>query len=130
MTTVRVGSIMRTGGPELTPETPIRRAAAILVEAGVDAAPVLDPGGHLVGLVTQKDCFRPALHASYYQEWQGTVADYMTSEVRSLPVTADLSTAATAFIDHPHRVLPVLDEHRLAGMLRRSDVLAALLRLG
>jgi CBS domain-containing protein len=130
MTTVRIDTIMQTGGPELTPDTPIRRASAILVEARADAAPVLDQSGRLVGLVTQKDCFRPALHASYYQEWNGTVADHMTRTVKTLPVTADLSTAATAFIEHPHRVFPVLSEDRLVGMLQRSDVLAALVRMG
>lgn len=125
-----VGAIMRAECPEVFPQMPIRRAVALLVEGGHDAAPVVDESGTLVGILTQKDCFRPALHASYYQEWTGTVADYMTKGAVSLATGDDLMLAATAFADHPHRVFPVLDQGRPVGMLRRSDVLAALLRLG
>ena len=60
----------------------------------------------------------------------GTVADHMTKGAVSLAAGDDLMLAATAFADHPHRVFPVLDQGRPVGMLRRSDVLAALLRLG
>lgn len=114
----------------LRPEMAIRRAAARLVEARVAAAPVTDDGGALVGMLTQKDCFRPALQASYYQEWKGAVADFMSREVVTLPLDCDLVTAATAFLDHPHRAFPVLDGDRLAGMLRREDLLGALLAAG
>lgn len=126
----RIDSLLFTGYPELAPDTPIRRAAARLSETGSTAAPVLGPEGQLAGILTQKDCFRAALHASYYQEWRGTVADHMTSRVHTLPVMTDLTTAATAFLEHPHRVFPVLDGESLVGLLRREDVLAALLSLG
>ncbi len=125
-----VAAIMQTDCPVLAPEMPIRRAVALLVEGGVAAASVTDESGALVGILTQKDCFRPALHASYYQEWKGTVADHMTTGAVSLSMSDDLISAAQAFLDHPHRVFPVLDEGRLVGMLRRADVLAALLRVG
>lgn len=129
-TDTNAGAIMQADCPALLPEMPIRRAVALLVEGGHDAAPVVDDSGALVGILTQKDCFRPALHASYYQEWSGTVADHMTKGAVSLAAGDDLMLAATAFADHPHRVFPVLDQGRPVGMLRRSDVLAALLRLG
>ncbi len=125
-----VGAIMQADCPSLSPGMSIRRAVALLVEGGHDAAPVLDDSGALIGILTQKDCFRPAVHASYYQEWSGTVADHMTRGAVTLEAGDDLMAAATAFADHPHRVFPVLDQGRPAGMLRRADVLAALLRLG
>ena len=124
------GAIMQADCPALLPGMPIRRAVALLVEGGHDAAPVLDDSGALIGILTQKDCFRPAVHASYYQEWSGTVAEHMTRGAVTLGVGDDLMEAATAFADHPHRVFPVLDQGRPVGMLRRADVLAALLRLG
>lgn len=126
----RIDQLLFTGYPEIAPETPIRRAAALLVEAHAAAAPVVDADGMIVGIVTQKDCFRSALSASYYQEWKGTVADHMTTEVRSLPPDTDLATAANAFLDHPHRAFPVIEEGHVLGLLRREDVLAALLELG
>ena len=47
-----------------------------------------------------------------------------------LPASADLATAAEAFVNHSHRVFPVVEGKRLVGMLRRSDVLAALVDRG
>ena len=124
-----IEGITRTDALTVTPDMAIRRAVALLVESKAAGAPVVDDSGTLCGLLTQKDCFRPTLQASYYQEWKGTVGDYMTTNVISLPASADLMTAAEAFLEHPHRIFPVVDGNRLVGLLRRSDVLAALVRL-
>lgn len=129
-TEARVRLIMLKDYVQLAPETPMRRAAARLAEARAAAAPVVDSSGQLVGLLSQKDCFRPALQASYYQEWKGVVADSMTPDPVCLQADDDLITAAEAFMAHPHRIFPVLDAGQLVGMLRRSDVLSALLDMG
>lgn len=126
----RIEALMQMDWPEMMPDMPIRRATALLVEARMAAVPVVDDSGRLVGILSQKDCFRPALRASYYQTWDGSVADHMTTLVRTLPATTDIAFAAAAFIEHPHRAFPVLDAGRLVGILRRSDVLAALIQLG
>ena len=113
----------------LSPDTPIRRAIAQLIEADIAAAPVVDDSGKLIGILTQKDCFRPALLASYYSEWKGTVTEFMTHSVVSLPISTDIVSAAEAFQTHPHRTFPVMNGERLVGMLRRSDVLVQLLNM-
>lgn len=130
MTEYRIGSIMRTDVPTLAAETPIRRAVALLVDARAAAAPVLGDDGQLTGLLTQKDCFRPALHASYHREWTGRVADYMTRTVIAVDAQDELMRVAEMFIEYPHRVFPVRDGARVAGLVHRSDVLALLTRIG
>lgn len=112
----------------LSPTDPIRHAIANLVESGAHAAPVLEADGALCGILTEKDCFRSALHASYYQEWRGTVAEHMTAEVVSIDASEDMVLAAEMFLSLPHRILPVLEEGKLVGMLDRGAVMAALLR--
>ncbi|WP_180897954.1 CBS domain-containing protein [Martelella soudanensis] len=124
-----IESITRTDTLTVTPEMAIRRAVALMLESRAAGAPVIDDAGVLCGILTQKDCFRPTLQAGYYQEWKGTVGEYMSTEVVTLPASADLMTAAEAFLEHPHRIFPVVDGDRLVGLLRRSDVLAALVRL-
>lgn len=130
MTEYRLGAIMRTESPTLLAKIPIRRAVALLVEARAAAAPVLNDEGQLIGILTQKDCFEPALHASYHREWTGCVADHMSQEVITLDVEDDVIRAAEMFIEHPHRVFPVMQDGRVVGMLYRSDVLALLTRIG
>ncbi|MXQ09248.1 CBS domain-containing protein [Alphaproteobacteria bacterium GH1-50] len=130
MTEYRVGAIMRADIPTMTPATPIRRAVAVMVDAKAAAAPVLGDDGRLVGILTQKDCFRPALHASYHREWSGTVGDHMSPEVVTVSVEDEVIRVAELFLKHPHRVFPVLDGARVVGLVHRSDVLAVLTRLG
>lgn len=130
MTTHRASSIMRTEVPTLSSDTPIRRAVALLVEARAAAAAVISDDGRLAGILTQKDCFRPALHASYYQEWKGCVADHMSKNVVSVGSHDDLMHLAEMFMTHPHRVFAVTDDGKYAGLVHRSDVLAHLARFG
>ena len=125
-----IAALCRTDHPRLVPEMPVRAAVSALVAARVSVAPVLDAGGALAGILSQKDCFRPALQAAYYQQWSGTVADHMTAKVATLDAAMDMVAAAEAFLAAPYRAYPVLAEGRLAGMLHRSDLLAAFLRAG
>ncbi|WP_417526133.1 CBS domain-containing protein [Marinovum sp.] len=130
MTAHKVGSILRRDAPTLTPLTPIRTAVSVLVEAQADGAAVLGEGGDLQGILTQKDCFRPALHAAYYQKWTGVVGHQMTRDVVTVDIHDEVIEAADMFLNHPHRLFPVMDGPRVAGLLYRLDVLALLARLG
>ncbi|MCT2538962.1 CBS domain-containing protein [Sedimentimonas flavescens] len=116
--------------PVLQPDMPIRRAVAILVQENAAAAAVIDDSGALKGLLSQKDCFRPTLNASYYQEWTGTVADFMTTNLMTLPVSTDITDAAEAFLTHSFHLFPVLDGEQFVGMLKRSDLLKRLVEMG
>lgn len=126
----RVRNIMETDPVRLGPSDPIRRAIAALVGRGAPAALVVEADGRLAGFLTEKDCFGPALHASYYQEWRSAVADHMTREVVTIEATDDVVRAAEIFMEIKHRVLPVLDDGRAVGILDRSAVLKELFGRG
>ena len=124
-----VEHIMRAEFPRLSPEMPIREAVAAFARQRMASAPVIDDRGGLVGILTEKDCFRPMLNASYYQQWDGTVANYMSGNVRTLPTDLDLVSAAEEFLARSHRVYPVVRDGGVVGMLHRSDLFAAILDL-
>ena len=50
----------------LHPETEILRAAQVLISCDISGAPVLDRHGRLIGMLTERDCVRVALHAGYH----------------------------------------------------------------
>lgn len=125
-TTLRVRKIMTTDFVRLGRSDPIRRAIKALVESGATAAPVVEDDGTLCGVLTQKDCFRPALHASYYQEWRGNVSDHMSENVVTVEASDDLVRAAELFLSSSHRAFPVLDGGHVVGVLERAAVLAEL----
>lgn len=107
----------------------INHAVALLLERGIAGAPVLDDTGEMVGILTKKDCFKAALNASYYQQWGGTVASYMSPNVETLDAGLDIVTAAERFLASPFRFYPVTRDGQLAGILSRSDLLRAFIEL-
>ena len=109
-----------------SPETQIVDAVAMMLDHDVSGAPVVDATGNLVGILTAKDCFRAALHASYYQGWSGIVADFMATDVQTLDAGLDLVSAAQRFLDSDFRRFPVLQDGRLIGVILRMDLLRAL----
>lgn len=110
----------------LTPDMEINRAMNLLIDNRISGAPVLDATGNLIGMLSQKDCLKAALHASYYREWGDTVADYMSDKPASLDAELDLVEAAEAFLASAFRRFPVMSEGRLVGLISRSDLLRAL----
>jgi len=110
----------------LSPDMEINRAMHLLIEKHISGAPVLDEAGNLVGMLSQKDCLKAALHASYYREWGDTVADYMSNQAQTLDAELDLVEAAEAFLASSFRRFPVMSEGRLVGQISRSDLLKAL----
>ncbi len=130
MTEERIDSVMQKDIVRLGPDMPIRDAVAALVKARSQIAPVLDDTGSIVGVLTQKDCFRSALNAGYYRQWRGSAKDYMTTDVETLDAETDFVTAAEAFINKPFRAYPVVRNGELVGVLTRTDLLATFLTLG
>jgi acetoin utilization protein AcuB len=55
---LKIGDIMTKKPFTVTPDTPIERAAQIMLEKRVEGLPVLDAKGALVGILTEGDVFR------------------------------------------------------------------------
>lgn len=113
----------------LSPSTPILEAARRLVEQRISGAPVLDQQGNLVGLLSEKDCMRIALHAGYHSEAAGTVAEYMHKDVKTVDAERNIVDVAMMFIEDDYRRYPVMKDGRLVGQISRRDVLKALAAL-
>ena len=110
----------------LSPEMEINHAMHVLLDRGLSGAPVLDANGSLVGVLSQRDCLKAALQASYFRDWEGTVGSYMSGEVETLDPGMDLIAAAEAFVDSRFRRFPVVLEGCLVGQISRVDVLRGL----
>lgn len=110
----------------LAPDMEINRAMQVLLAKGISGAPVVDAGGQLIGILSQKDCLRAALHATYHHDLGGVVADHMTRGVETLPADLDIFAACEHFLDSSYRRFPVLEQGRMVGQISRADLLRAL----
>ena len=109
-----------------SPDMGVLKAIQTLVEAGISGAPVVDSHGNVVGVLSQKDCLRVALDASYHGEWGGRVSEYMSKEVTAIEVDTSILEVAQMFMQSEYRRYPVMDQNRLVGQISRHDVLRAL----
>jgi CBS domain-containing protein len=123
---VTIADYMATDLLILNPEMEINNALAHLLEKNYSGAPVVDGAGKLIGVLSKKDCLKAALNASYYQQWGGTVGDYMSSEAKTLDADLDLVQAAELFLKSHYRRFPVLRDGRLVGQISRADLLRAM----
>jgi CBS domain-containing protein len=109
-----------------SPEMPIAEAVASLVRNKYTGAPVVDASGRLIGMLSEKDCLRVAVHANAAGAAAALVGDYMSTDVQSISPEATLLEAAERFVGAEFKRLPVVESGRLVGQISRIDVLRAL----
>jgi CBS domain-containing protein len=112
-----------------SPEMDVLDAIHKLLKHEMTGAPVIDHLGKVVGFLSEKDCLKVALNASYHEERGGRVSEFMTHDVKTLEADATLTEAAELFVTLPYRCYPVVHESRLVGQLSRRNILKALEKL-
>lgn len=146
-----VREVMTTDVVTFTADMAVRDAMQQLVERSVDAAPVVDGDGRVVGMLSTGDLIVQeselhfptviALLGGYIElpsqakrfdrdiskALGATVSDVMTKEVVSCAPDDTLEHAATLMHDHGVSRLPVTADQRLVGLISRSDVVRAIL---
>lgn len=135
----------------ITPQTSLAEIATLLSTKHISAVPVCNPDGSLAGLVSEGDILKPfrELVRAKRDWWLGVFADgeelsqdfldYIRRDTRSaadvmvrhvitagehatLPELAELMTT------HAIKRIPILRDGRVAGIVSRADLVAALAR--
>jgi CBS domain-containing protein len=129
------------------PNTPVASPARLLADRGISSAPVTDPEGRLLGIVTEADLLRrlagaedapvgwlrrlfldPDRQAERYARTHGLEAhDVMTREVVTAEPDATAEHGARLMEERRVKRLPVVGDGRLAGVVSRADLLRAVL---
>jgi CBS domain-containing protein len=136
---VQVRDVMTREVFTVGPDTSAKYAAAVMAERGFAALPVVDDDHRLVGIIAEADVLQdrlpqdPRLHLR--RDDRGDehpppllVRGVMTTGVRTVDSGADVADVSRLFVDGGLRSVRVLEHGRLAGIVSRRDVLAALVR--
>jgi CBS domain-containing protein len=107
----------------LQPGIEILDAVGFLLEHHVTGAPVVDEAGHLVGMLTEKDCLKLIATGADANRPRGTVADFMTTAVTTISPDTDVYYAAGLFLHQGFRRFPVVEGGKLVGAITRFDIL-------
>ena len=136
----------------VTPETGVEELVKLLGDYDLPGVPVVDEGGHVVGMVTESDLVitdedGEDLHIPHYIELMGglipleplrrfeerlkkaaaaTVGDMMTAPAVTVEADDPVRKAARLIAESGHNRLPVEEDGHLVGIVTRADVLRAL----
>jgi CBS domain-containing protein len=108
------------------PDMDVLDAVHELVTKRIAGAPVVDGEGTLIGMLSELDCLKVVLNASYHGQWGGPVADFMSGDTQTVDVDMSIIDLAQVFLDSGFRRFPVVQDNRLVGQISRRDVLRAL----
>ncbi|MCS5594114.1 MAG: CBS domain-containing protein [Porticoccaceae bacterium] len=100
-------------------------AIDVIIEQKVSGVCVVDTDGNLLGVLSELDCLRAILSATYNENGDvGNVVDFMTAEVDSCELHADLVDVADDMIKKGHRRRPVVDNGKLVGQITCRKLLS------
>jgi CBS domain-containing protein len=131
----------------VTQETPVRELARLLAEKKISGAPVVDPQGKVIGVVTESDLIfqnkkvhiptvltildafifleSPERMDKEMKKMAGTkVEDIYTKKPTTVEQHTPLEEVATLMAEKKIHTLPVLDhEGNLVGVIGKSDII-------
>jgi CBS domain-containing protein len=146
-----VRDVMTADVVSFSPDENVEAAMQRLVERGVDAGPVVDQGGDVVGMLSTGDLIveearvhfptvvnflgvnvtipfsERKLDESLEKALGATVGEVMSRKPKTVTLDATIEDAATLMHDEDLSRLPVVDAAgKLAGILARGDIVKAI----
>lgn len=125
-------------------EMTLREAARLLTQSHISGAPVVDPQGHCIGVLSSSDFVTWAVGENvsstcFLAPWgemidvedapDNEIRHYMTTQPIAVAPSTPIGELAQKMVDvHIHRVLVVADKNQPPGIVTSTDILAALAR--
>jgi CBS domain-containing protein len=133
---MNVADIMTQNPVTIRPDSPLRDACETMERIGCHHLPVLSAEGHLIGIITARDCRLalrlPDIVREYWQKEELANHLLVGTVMTSAPTTTEPDTpvveAARLMLVHYVSCLPVLRGETLVGIITTSDVLVAFVK--
>lgn len=134
---MNVADIMTAKPTTIHRDSNLREALELMEKTGCHHLPVLGTDGHLIGIISDRDC-RTAINSPYIlrEQWQDVelvnqlrVRTLMTPAPMVIPPDASADEAARLMLNNNISCLPVMRDETLVGIITRSDILTAFIAL-
>ena len=127
---MRTCDVMSSPVVSVPPDVPLKDVAAILVEHGINAVPVVDAADRLIGIVSEADLLslETGLGPAPGGVAPQTAREVMRQSVYTLTGDTDATAAARLMLRHRLKSVPVVAGERVVGMVARRDLLRLIAR--
>jgi CBS domain-containing protein len=145
---MKVKDVMTRHPVTASPETRLRDLARLLTDRQISGVPVVDADGRCIGVVSEADLLFKQLSRPLSRrlplEWiigerhdpaelrrraALTAAEAMSAPAITITSDRPIREAAAVMVERKVNRLPVVDDGRLVGIITRSDMVRAYLRL-
>ena len=128
----------------ISPETPLRAVAETFLAHGISGAPVCDPEGHVLGVISKRDILHKEQGPSY-EESRGVLARFrspnvspkpdartareaMTQPALTVSTFSSVAGAARLMLEKGVSRLPVVSGDTIAGIVTETDLVRVFTR--
>lgn len=126
---ILVRDIMLKVFPSFTEDMDVDEASKTLIKKKISGAPVINENNEAVGFLSEKDCLKLEMDMKYYNDQPRKVLDYMSKNIISLQSNADIHEAIELFTKFNFYCFPVVDNHKVVGLIYRRSVLEAVCKM-
>lgn len=105
----------------ISPDATILNAADLLAKERIGAVVVVDDGGEITGIISERDVVR-GLSTQRSAVLDQPVSDLMTAEVIICRPSSDVEELARDMTENRVRHLPVVDDGKLVGVVSIGDI--------
>ncbi len=134
---MKTADIMTRNPVTISPDSTLRNAIELMAQHECHHLPVISPQGHLIGIITARDCRLalrlPDIVPEYWQDED--LPDHITvrSVMTAAPIVAEPETlivdVARLLLANYVSCLPVMLGETLVGIVTISDVLVAFVKM-
>ena len=122
-TSIEVKDHMLTKPVCVAGNAPLADAVDLILRHKVSGLCVVDEDQRLLGVLSELDCLKGFMAATYNRSSVGVVSDYMTREVDVVHTHDNLINIANEMLQKGQRRRPVLENGRLVGQITCRQML-------
>jgi len=125
---MHVRDLMTTDVVAVAPNTSIRDAARMMFRYRVSGLPVVDPEGHVLGIITEGDFLAMELKRADGGATAEFVSEVMSRSVLSISPDLEVLDAARFMYEHDVKRIVVVEDGTMTGIISRFDIVAGFTR--